>query len=212
MTENIADGKTVAALLAPRLELPPFDGWAIAEDFAVIIVSHILRYQPKVVVETGSGLSTLIIAHALEKAGCGRLISIEHDNKYYKESAARLSEYGLDHRVQLLQCPLAPCAVANEQPWYQVPLGAIDAPIDFLIIDGPPGYICANARYPAIPVLWENLGDNAVIMLDDANRNDEMESIRKWLLEFKQLSCEYVVSRKGTAILRKRPPSPSTSG
>jgi hypothetical protein len=39
-----------------------------------------------------------------------------------------------------------------------------------------------------------------------------MESIRKWLLEFKQLSCEYVVSRKGTAILRKRPPSPSTSG
>jgi hypothetical protein len=69
--------------------------------------------------------------------------------------------------------------------WYD--LGLVDLPdnsVDFLVIDGPPSTTGALARYPALPLLERMLADEAVIILDDANRMDEVEDVARWFKEY----------------------------
>ena len=75
--------------------------------------------------------------------------------------------------------------------------------IDILIIDGPPIKIGKNARYPAIPFLLDKLSENAIILLDDANRSNERET--KKIVE-KQYNCfefRYIENEKGLCLIKK---------
>lgn len=191
----------IEELLAPLQALPPFGGWSIAEDCAHLIVTHILEERPACVLELGSGLSTLIMAHALRKSGAGKLISIEHDEKYYGETQALLRAHGLAEWVELRLCPLEP--VGPEQSlWYRMEK-LPDASVDMLVIDGPPGHIAPQARYPALGMLWEALKIHALIILDDASRADEIAAVARWLREHHGLSHEYRPTQKGTSVLRR---------
>lgn len=180
--------------------LPERNKWMIAADFALIILSHIEEKCPPLVVELGSGYSTLIIGHALKKAGRGRLVSIEHDPKYCQQTQAMIAAHGLHDVVALHLSPLQPYGDAK-QPWYGISLGLFPSAIDLLIIDGPPGYLCAQSRYPALPALWETLAQPATIMLDDASRTDEQSIVRRWLAEYPQVKHRFIPTRKGTSIL-----------
>ena len=42
-----------------------------------------------------------------------------------------------------------------------------------LIVDGPAETTEPLIRYPAVPVLYDRLSDDAVILLDDADRTEE---------------------------------------
>jgi len=75
--------------------------------------------------------------------------------------------------------------------------------IDMLIIDGPPSHIQKMARYPALPLLFSMLSENAVVLFDDSKREDERKIIERWLREFHNLQCEWVDTEKGAAILHK---------
>src|SRR5438034_475105 len=69
---DIAQTQPLVALagqLHTRRPLPQMRGFAIAPDFALYLTELIDDERPEVVVETGSGVSTLIIAYALEKLG-----------------------------------------------------------------------------------------------------------------------------------------------
>jgi hypothetical protein len=66
---------SLTSILPIRYPLPPMRGWAISPDFGVLLVSEILNKKPHVVVELGSGVSTLLIAYCLELVGHGRVVS-----------------------------------------------------------------------------------------------------------------------------------------
>ncbi len=195
----------MALIGAPAL--PPYDEWTVASDFALIIASHLLEQRPGQVLELGSGLSTLVIGHALRRSGEGRLISIEHDEHYYIRTRLALKEHGLEEIVQLWHCPLEMLTLpgTKQQPWYYFPYERIpDGSVNLLVVDGPPGYIDPQARYPALPMLWHKLSDDAVVMLDDAKRDAEKAIIKRWRGKYPLLSEEYLDTAKGTSILRQR--------
>ena len=50
-----------------------------------------------------------------------------------------------------------------------------------LVIDGPPRTTQFLARYPAVPLLHKYFADKALILLDDANREDEVIIVGKWI-------------------------------
>jgi len=60
--------------LSPRRLLPRTRGWAASPDFLLTLYHTIRSRRPELVVEIGSGVSTLVCAYALQQNGSGRLV------------------------------------------------------------------------------------------------------------------------------------------
>src|SRR5699024_11233349 len=61
-------------------QLPPLRGWATSPDVLLRLHTHIMATRPNVIVEFGSGASTLVIADALSQNGAGKR-SEEHKSE-----------------------------------------------------------------------------------------------------------------------------------
>jgi len=184
--------------------LPPMRNWSISPDLGNIIISTILDTKPRIVVECGSGISTLLTACLLKELGQGKIYSLEHDQEYADITRKNLEAHEILDKAEVIYAPLKEISLqGNTWLWYQNSFIEKITSIDLLIIDGPPGHLQKMARYPAIPMLYSLLSDNATIILDDAKREDEREIVKVWLAEYKNLECEYRDTEKGTAILRK---------
>src|SRR4051794_33189134 len=92
LARNAADAATLAARLGPHC--PPLDGWAAAADFCELLVREVATRRPEVVVELGSGVSTLAVAEALTASGHGGLLSVEHDPDFAAATRRRLERAG----------------------------------------------------------------------------------------------------------------------
>jgi len=75
--------------------------------------------------------------------------------------------------------------------------------IDLLVIDGPPGFLQKNARYPALPMLIDMLAASCTVFLDDAARQDERDIVKQWLEQFPEFELEYIDNERGCSILKR---------
>lgn len=184
--------------------LPPMRGWVISPDFANILISLIRERKPRLVVEAGSGVSTLIAAYSLREIGEGTVVSLDHDGQFAAMSAANMKKHGLQDIATVIHAPLKEVAIDDKRWWWYGMEGLRNVgPVDMLIIDGPPGITQRLARYPALPMLSHLLSDDAVVLLDDASRVDEREIVKLWLEEFAEFALEEIDAEKGVAILRR---------
>jgi predicted O-methyltransferase YrrM len=191
---------SLLATIRPRVPLPPFGGYAVRADFATLLVMEASKHRPACVVELGSGLSTLILGYALEGWN-GHLWSIEHEADYARRTRAAVVQHELDEHVTVLHAPLEPWDPAG-RPWYgRGWLGDLP-PIDLLVVDGPPGTLCPMSRYPALPVLAPHLAPGAVIVVDDAAREDERAMVRRWLDDHPAVTATDVETEQGAVVLR----------
>lgn len=189
-----------------RAPLPAMRGWAVSPDFANLIITEIDRNKPKVILETGSGISSLLIGYCLQAQGEGQLIALEHEAKYLEQTRDRLRLHGVLDKVQLRHAPLIPFTKDGQTwPWYD--LLAVDIAtlpqIDMLIVDGPPGTTHPMVRYPALSVLKDKLAPDAVILVDDYCRADEKMMVTRWMQETPGFTLETVPTEKEAAILRR---------
>jgi hypothetical protein len=182
-----------------KLPLPPLKSWAINPDFAVILIDHIIKRKPPVILELGSGVSSLIIGLTLARSGSGKLISIEHQEEYYRKTKELLDLHEVSDRVEVVLVPIKDY-VLNDigYKWYDLDDVTLDEGIDLLIVDGPPSTIQKQARFPAYPVLKDEMNTNSHIYLDDADREDEEGIIEEWITEYEELKGEHIRTEKGT--------------
>ena len=184
--------------------LPPMRGAAILPDLANVLLSLILERKPGLVLEAGSGVSTLIIAYALRRVGKGRLISLEHGPTFFAHTATNLEKHGLTDVAAVVHAPLKTVTIDGTRwRWYDTAALSTAKPIDLLFIDGPPANTQNLARYPALPLLIAKLSEDAVILLDDVNRDDERTILRMWTAQFPDFKLELVETFKKAAILRR---------
>lgn len=182
--------------------LPPFGHGSGRPDFLLEVARHALERRPSIVVECGSGLSTLVIARCLELNGTGRLWSLEHDADFARFVRGEAARLGLE-RLAVLDAPLVATPLGDERwLWYE-PSGLPDGPIDMLVIDGPPGRVQPLARYPAGPILFPRLAADAVVLVDDARRGKERRVLARWAREFPALAREVRGTARGLAILTR---------
>lgn len=195
---------SLLSLIDLKAPLPFTRGSAASPDFLNVIISEIFERKPMKILELGSGVSTIVSAYALKNLGRGFLISLDHDSKYASISQSNLEKHYLQDTAMVVYAPLKEIKIwDNKYLWYDTEsLSEIDT-IDMLIIDGPPAIEGGMSRYPALPLLFERLGDNAVILLDDGRREGEKKAIELWIKEYDCLSSEYVLTEKGTWIIRK---------
>lgn len=195
---------TLYALIPFRSAPPAFTGWAATPEFAVTLYETVRSRRPRLVLELGSGASSVVMAAALEQNGSGRLVSVDQDRTYAERTRDALDRQGLAERAEVVHAPIRSIDLDGMRwKWYALSALPKDGPIDLLVIDGPHRELQKMARYPALPVLFDRLASDAVIVVDDANRKDERRAIDRWAAEFDGLEVKVHDSLKGTAVITR---------
>lgn len=197
-------------IASTRFRFPiPWSGWAADPALLSRMTSLVATRSPGLVIECGAGVSTLFVAEALRRLGRGRVLSLEHDPEWAATIQAHLDREGLAEWAQLHTAPLV-CSTwyGVETRWYDVPDPSRLAtePIDLLLIDGPPGALAPLCRFPALPVFWNHLAADATILLDDADRSDELATLELWRRQF-SIHVERSAGGRGFVLIRAAPAS-----
>lgn len=169
------------------------------------IIAVLDRLRPNLVVELGSGLSTLGIAAWMKQAGKGQLLSFDHDERWAAVTRAYLTRHQLDHIAEVIIAPLRPRqSMGYTVDWYDLEsyLEQI-SPIDVLVVDGPPTGQAEKrlARLPALDVFRRYLAAHAVVVLDDASRSGEQAVLQAWLTAFPEFDSQVLGTLTGMVIL-----------
>jgi len=193
----------VLATIQPALVLPATRKWAASPDLLRRVVQVVLKEQPDLVVEASSGTSTMVIAYCLKRLGKGRVMALEHDPIYAQRTRDMIALHDLQDIATVVDAPLKKYDIGGEaRAWYDLMSVQFGAPIDLLVIDGPPESTQPLARYPALPLLHPHFGARTTVLLDDGARADEKEAVRRWSAEFGAVSTDYLYTEKGAWELR----------
>lgn len=188
--------------------LPPLRGWAASPDVLLKLHSHIIQTKPSLIIEFGSGSTTLVIADALRQNGIGHLVSVEHSRHYADQTLYTLQSENLTPWVDLRIGELEAWAdehmnsMPDKKPsmWYPKRLLNDMTCVDLILVDGPPGGTCEFARYPALPILFECLAARGEVWMDDTARQEEKSICQRWADDY-DLDLEYFSLEKGLGIL-----------
>jgi len=195
--------------LCARLQLnagiPYSEHWSAAADFLYLVVDEVITIRPETILECGSGVSTLMLAAACREAGQGKVLSLEHQQEYARDLRDFVTGYGLQEFATIIDAPLVDTPVnGQDYLWYSLE-NLVECDIDMMIIDGPPGRLQKNSRYPALPALVGRMKVQCSIFLDDAGREDEREIVRLWVEEIPGLSSSYIDNERGCSRLLYSP-------
>lgn len=184
--------------------LPSLGGWAIAPDLAIELVRLIIREQPRTILELGSGSSTVVMAYAIRINGTGHLWTVDHDPQFLQRTVEELEVHGLADLVTPILAPLVPMSLGDETwHWYQLDPSVLPSQVDLLLVDGPPAGRSRN-RFPAVPMLRSLLSNDAIVVVDDTKRDDDLANVRRWSELFPEFTVSLVDLERGAAIMRLR--------
>lgn len=164
-------------LLADLLTAWSNDGFAADLDY----LEEVSRGAASVegpVLECGSGLTTLLLGLLAGRRGF-ETWSLEHHPEWHARVGAALEE----HNVPRARLALAPLKSYGDFSWYDPPLAEMPGAFRLVVCDGPPG-TTRGGRYGLLPVMRERLPSGSLILLDDANRPEEQEALRRWSDEY----------------------------
>ena len=184
-------------LLKLSAPLPPSRGWAASPDFLLSLAHITKRVRPRLTVELGSGISTLV----LSKSGAKKIISLDHSQEFGSQTREMLASHGVrgvDIRIHELQ------TYSGKYKWYAKSTLKGLAKIDLLVIDGPPSSINPDARYPALEHLVPLLSPKATIVLDDVYRDEERKLADAIAKALPNHVMTILSHEKGTAVISPR--------
>ena len=185
------------ALLKFSAPIPPTRSWAASPDLLLTIADLVRTHKPRLVVELGSGVSTLIVA----KAGARRVISMDNSAEF----AMKTREMLKDHKVRGVEVRVAPLkSHASGVDWYDTAKLKDLKKIDMLIIDGPPGSKNPDARKPGLKELLAKLSPNVVVVIDDVNRIGERQLAEAFAKALPRHTLNILNHEKGTAVISPR--------
>jgi predicted O-methyltransferase YrrM len=197
--------QNLSAMLPTSDVLPPTRGWAASPDLLLVLVDQLIARRPALVVECGSGASTLWLALALRRFGIGgRIVALDHDPVYAAITRDFLARHGVSDVAEVRDAPLEELRLAGgTYSWYTRRAWKDLTGIDLLFVDGPPAATGVKARYPALPLLREALNPAATVVLDDLVVPDMQETLRLWLDAYPEFGSELLPLEKQAALLRQ---------
>ena len=193
------------ALLPASEVLPATRGWAASPDLLLVLVDLVITGRPSLVVECGSGASTLWLALAMRKFKIdGRIIALDHDPVFGGKTRDLLARHDVSDLAEVRDAPLESYDLAGETySWYARRAWEDLTGIDLLFVDGPPAATGHQARYPALPLLSGSLSPVATVVLDDLVVPDMQQVLRLWLDAHPDFTSEVLPLEKQAAVLRR---------
>jgi len=192
-------------LLPANDVLPATRGWAASPDLLVVLVDLVISERPSLVVECGSGASTLWLALAMRRFGIdGRIIAFDHDPVFGGRTRDLLARHDVRDLAEVRDAPLESFSLEGETySWYARSAWADVTGIDLLFVDGPPATTGHQARYPALPLLSGSLSPAATVVLDDLVVPDMQKVLGLWLDAYPEFGSEILPLEKQAAVLRR---------
>ncbi len=149
-----------------------------------LIINDIIINQRKVVVELGSGVSSLILAQAIKsyQLDC-TIYSVEQNLSWIEFLQEKAIAEGLKDHVEFIYAPVN-SSVKNS--WYNEELLRRHLPqsgkVDMLIVDGPLAYHknTRKSRSRALDFFHPFLNDSCFLLLDDIDRMNERLIMWNW--------------------------------
>ena len=184
-------------LLKLSAPLPPSRGWAASPDFLLTLAHVTKKVRPRLTVELGSGISTLVLA----KSGAKKIISLDHSVEFGTQTREMLLSHGVrgvDIRIHELE------NYRGKYQWYAKSTLKGLAKIDLLVIDGPPSTTNPDARYPALEHLVPLLSPKATVILDDVYRDEERKLADAIAKALPSHVMTILSHEKGTAVISPR--------
>ena len=176
-------------LIQPLLTGPyvPFSSSALRPYCMAHILTDIIINGRNNLLEFGAGLSTLMIGRLIKRNNLNaRMVSVEHEATWANLVQEMINKEALADCIEIIHAPLTPCHLAvTSNLWYDMDMlnnHFGNRTFDLVVIDGPPAYEAAKkeARYPALPFIYNRLSPKCAVYLDDINRDGEKSVIRKW--------------------------------
>lgn len=165
------------------MPLPQLGGYAMSPLAASALVQHVVRTQPKTLVELGPGSSTVLLVRLSQSLSVQPCIAcLEHDRHFAEQVSASVRAHG-GGSVRVIEAGLRPLEIGEWRgAWYD-PQALAELPdrIEFLVVDGPPERTGPDARYPAYPMLRDRLVESAHIFVDDTGRAAERSMVHRWV-------------------------------
>lgn len=164
-------------------------GFSISYQTIQHILNDIYVFKPKVILEFGSGLSTLIINKFLEKENLLEtvFISIDQDKSWQELLKPKCP------KTHFFDFEVSKDSIFSYSRgvWYEIPEkhDLLSLNPDLVIVDAPKGSDSEMARYGVLPFLRNQRKENLILYLDDTNRTDERNigDLLKTELGFQQI-------------------------
>ena len=197
--------QNLSAVLPANDVLPATRVWAASPDLLLVLVDLVIDERPALVVECGSGASTLWLALAMRRFGIdGRIIALDHDPVFGDKTRGLLARHDVADLAEVRDAPLECFSLNGETySWYARRAWEDLKGIDLLFIDGPPAVTGQQARYPALPLLAGSLSPVATAVLDDLIVPDMQKVLRLWLDAYPEFDSEILPLEKQAAVLRR---------
>ncbi|WP_300088124.1 hypothetical protein [uncultured Nitrosomonas sp.] len=199
------------------------NGWPVSSDFMLYLVKLVEQGNYDVIIEFGSGSSTLAVAKTLaliesrHQVKPTTFVSFDHLEQFYQETHRKLAYAGMSERVHLVLAPLINTKAENGNSYLYYDCRSTLANLAkkcwaenlrvLAIVDGPPGSSGKHARYMAGPYIFQYFkGKDIDLLLDDTNRKEEEEIIGMWKSDVSALGLsaieETIKLEKGACLLR----------
>lgn len=176
LAADVVDARALQALASLSGPFLPWTSSSMRPAAILAIASDIVINQRRVIVECGSGNSTIFAARVLSQHGIdGHVHSLDHDPAWADLTARAIARENLQPWATVTCAPLV-------DGWYDsTRLPVVDG-IDLLVVDGPPAFDSEieMAREPVLDVFWDRLAPGATIILDDSGRRGEKRVIAAW--------------------------------
>lgn len=170
-----------------------FHGWPISPDIALFMAQKIEENDYDLIIEFGSGTSTMLFAHMAKtiKKKNGKkikVVSFEHNEKYYIQTKQQLKQQSLNKYASVKYAPLAKYIYQDMEFMYYDCESILQKLQNknryqkvLVLVDGPPGATGPLARFPALPHLLEHFTQQDMdLILDDFQRQEEKEIVKQW--------------------------------
>lgn len=179
---------------------PLLTGWSLEPASLANLLRLVIERRPALIVECGSGASTVWLARAAREYG-GRVVALEHQEEYARAVRDDLVRHKLEHIADVRLAPLESFELNGEQyRWYARDAWVDLDGIELLLVDGPPKATGLRARYPAVPLLGAQLAAGALLVLDDVHREVERDVLSAWQVESGSLSAHWSIGSRTAAM------------
>lgn len=185
-TKRPSPGSAVRdGVLARALHDRELGTWSLGPSSIELIGELVRRHRPRAILEFGSGVSSVCLSHFAARLEVPPVIvSIEQDEAEVESTRTLLDRLTSGTHVELLHAPLVQRDVAGRRvSAYDLQLESLETTfagrgVDLVLIDGPAAE--AGARFGTLPTVAPLLAPGAVILLDDALRDGELEAASRW--------------------------------
>jgi predicted O-methyltransferase YrrM len=169
------DAVAMQALAPLQGAFLPWTPYSMRPSVIVAVLSDSVINRRDLIVECGSGNSTVYTARLLERRGTGRIVSIDDDGDWAGRTRELLDAEGLSGHAEVIHAPL-------RAGWYDTTAIPELSGIGLLVVDGPPANTpqTAQARAGAVAYFESRLATDATVILDDMRRRGEAAVLEMW--------------------------------